>query len=209
MFRQATRVYPKIGQTSEVKDALVEAVKSDQERGWRVSLSQRVLSDEGPTLIVSQLFDSLVELDERRRARSGDRAFTDRLAGLGPLLDRPMLNGVYERVVEGSVPATVGIVTRAYFQPAVGRAPALRALLEEQVAGAQAAGFTTSSLWISVASGTGGGLILQSLYADMAGLERNYRDRAPARAALGERLGGLLRAPVAVRWFESVVGYRR
>src|SRR5437660_1381561 len=115
MYFQATRIYPARGKVGEARAALVERVKREQEMGWRVALRERILSDEGPTLVVSQQFSSLQDLDVRRRARAGDAAMQAFMAKIATLTDRPMLTGLQERLIEpASIPAKVGVVTRAF-----------------------------------------------------------------------------------------------
>lgn len=209
MFLQTARLHPAKGKLGELREIMTEQITHAQERGEQVALRERILSDEGAALVVGLRYGSLVELDEGRRARTADAAFQAHLARVVPLLDRPILIGLEERIVAAaSTPATVRLVTRAFIEPVVGRAGRLRAMLEEATAQAHAAGIGSQSLSQTVLSATGTGFRITNAYEDMASLERHHHERASARAAFVERASELIRTPIAVRLFEVIVPFR-
>lgn len=210
MFTQTARLYPTQGKGPEVRALVTERVKRDNEMGAKSSVRVRILSDDGPTLVVASRFESLTELDERRRARAADAGFQAHLAQVVPMLSRPIAITIQERLVApAAVPGKVGLLSRAFFQPVVGRGPRLRELLEQRVKENHAAGQTGQSLWMSAISATGTSFILNAVYEDMAGFEKGYRDGAAARAAFGQKISELIREPVAARLFEVLVPYPR
>lgn len=209
MFMQRHRIYPALGKEAEVRALLTDWVRHAQGQGDQAALAQRILSSEGPNLVVARRYDDLVTLDKTRQANLADADWQARLATLSALIREPVRTVLDESLIQpsGRSSAPTGVLRRAGYQPALGKERQVRLMLEEFVQNGQAAGHTQLSLWQRVFSEVGVQFSITATYADMAELAQVRQARAAIRQTLVEAVSELSRAPVAVRLFEVLVPF--
>jgi hypothetical protein len=208
MFMLRHRIHATLGKEAEVRAFMTAWVKHAQEEGESAALAQRIFSSEGPVLVVARRYDTLVALDERRRANQADADWQARVARLSTMIREPVRQTLEEILVPPIASTTpIGIVLRAFFQPAVSKIGQVRSTLEEHVRSEQAAGRGQIGLFQQVFSETGAMFTITATHADLAELARLRQERAAAVQAITAAVGEMSRAPVAVRLLEVVVPF--
>jgi len=208
MFMLRHRVYATLGKEAEVRDFMTTWVRHAQEAGESAALAQRIFSSEGSVLVVARRYENLVALDERRRANQADADWQARVSRLSAMIREPVRQTLEESLVPPiASTALIGIVLRAFFQPAGGKIGQVRSILEEHVRSEQAAGRGQIGLFQQVFSETGPTFTITATHADLAEFARLRQERAAAIQALTAAVGDMSRAPVAVRLLEVVVPF--
>lgn len=209
MFVLRHRMYPALGKEAEARALLTEWVQHAQGQGEQAALAQRILSSEGPTLVVHRRYDDLATLDATRRANLADDDWQARVGRLSALSREPVRAILEERLLPPSGPSTtpVGVVQRGFIAPALGKERQVRSILEEFVQDSHAAGRTQVSLWQRVFSEVGVQFTITATYADLADLAQVRQARAAITQAVVASVGELSRTPIAVRLFEVLVRF--
>jgi hypothetical protein len=210
MFMLRHRIHATLGQEAEVRAFMSDWVRHAQEEGESVALAQRIFSSEGSVLVVARRYEDLEALDERRRAHQADADWQARVARLGTMIREPVRQTLEENLVPpiaGTAP--IGVVLRAFFQPAAAKIGQVRSTLEEHVRDEQAAGRGQIGLFQHIFSEAGATFTVTATHADLAELARVRQERAAAIQAITAAVGEMSRAPVAVRLLEVVVPFPR
>jgi hypothetical protein len=206
MFTLRHRFYATLGKEAELRAFMTDWVKVAQEQGERAGLAQRIFSSEGPVLVVPRWYDDMTALDARRRENLADADRQARVARLSTMIREPVRQTIEEILVPPvASTAPIGIVLRAFFQPAVGKIGEVRSILEEHVRSEQGAGRGQIILAQGVFSETGPLLTITATHANLAELARLREERASSVQAVMAAVGASIRAPVAVRLLEVVV----
>lgn len=204
MFVQRIRVASAPGKAAEVEAQLVEWVKSDKAGGRRVGLARRILSSEGPGLVVTRIADDLAGLERIRQEDAASADFRARAGRITPLLREPPRTVLFETILPAPprTGTTITVLSTAY--PAPGKEGQIVSILEELVRSAQAAGVTVS-LNRRVFSSDGSAIATIGRYADLSEFDRVRKERAPILREAGAAVSELSRAPIAQRLTEVVV----
>jgi len=201
-------MYPALGKEADVRSFMTDWVKSAQEQGENLALTQRIYTSEGPMLMIPRRYDDLAAADARRRENLADPAWQERLGELSTMLREPIRQTLEETVVPmGAATGPVGTVRRVFFHPAQDKAGALRSTLTEFVQGVQAAGNGQIGLSQQIFSESGPLLVLTTTHADVAALDKVRQERAEAAQALVDSVSGFLRAPLAIRLLSVIVPF--
>lgn len=178
-----------MGKAPELRPILEERARQRQAEGVRSSLASVIFGEDAPAFRSTSIFDDLAALQAFRERIAGDTSMAARIAPLVRSIVRPEL-------FEIIVPATPGAFTAHYVQRVenralVGKAPALRALLEERAKALNADG---QPIVLSMAvAGAGPTFVTTLPLESLSALEklraRNQSD--PAFQAFVEKLSGL------------------
>jgi quinol monooxygenase YgiN len=201
---QRTRIYPALGKAQEVEAILTEAVEAGQGQGRRVGLARRILTSEGPGLVVTLVADDVAAIDRIRQQNQADAAFQARAARLASLVREPTKQTLLERVGAGAVRTGVTVVSFATASPAPGKEAQVLSILDEFVKDGQGAGVAIA-LWRRIFSSEGSTVAVLARYADLAELDKVRKERASITRAAVAAVGELSRAPVQQRILETVV----
>src|SRR5436853_524073 len=99
MFMLRHRIHAALGKEAEVRAFMTAWVKHAQEEGEAAALAQRIFSSEGPVLVVARRYDSLMALDERRRANQADADWQARAVRLSTMIREPVRQTLEESLV--------------------------------------------------------------------------------------------------------------
>ena len=191
------RFYATPGKEAELRAFLAEWVKMAQGQGERAGLAQRIFSSEGPVLVVPRWYDDMTALDARRRANQADAEWQARATRLSTMVREPARQTIEEILVPPAAStAPIGIVLRAFFQPALGKIGDVRSILDEHVRSEQAAGRGQIILAQGVFSETGPLLTITATHANLAELARLREERASSVQAVMAGVAGAF----ALRW---------
>ena len=208
MYVELIKHHPAPGRAQELRAGLEEWARTAPSRGATHNLTSALLDPEGAVLINGIRHDDLAAFGAYRQA-----AVSRPHAPYPPdLLDRPPERTLWEVLV----PAPVGggepprYSFRITLYPAAGKAPAVRALLEEWVK-AQQAGGSRQTLAIQVFGQEGPVFAQTILHPDLASLEARMRSfqADPGSAAFGEKLAPLLARPGKAELFQVLVPFPR
>ena len=81
---------PAIGKAGELRSTLEEATRNFQEKGYRVNLYLKVVSDDGPTLVVNGVYDNLEAFEKARDQLLSDPAYRELQEKVAPLMRKPL-----------------------------------------------------------------------------------------------------------------------
>ena len=209
MYMQLIHHYPAPGKGPELRALLEDWAKSAPSRGFRHNLTSRMLGSDGPDFVNGIQHDDLAAFESYPQRSQANPAFSDFTAKQRPLLGRQNVVELYE-VLARSPAGTRRFTYRVTFYPAVGKAPAVRALLEERTKAMQGRGLL-SSLASKVFSEEGQLFTGNIGFADLASLEvyqgNNRQD--PETRAFQEKVQPLLARPNRFELYQVLVPFPR
>jgi hypothetical protein len=189
-----TRLAPALGKTADAKRILTDHIRHLQSQGQRVTLTERILSSEGPMLLVTQIAPELAEIEQTRRYRLTDADFQARAGQLLPLLSVAPRSTLWESVVDmpsNPPPTTIGELI--FFYPAIG----MQRQLERP-----------RSLWRRIYSSDGPMLQGVNRYADLADLDQARKAAAPLIEQRAPAVIEVSAAPIQRRLVETIVPFQ-
>ncbi len=172
--------YPASGKGPELRALLEEWARSAPSRGSAQSLMSQ-LGSEGQVFITGIRHENLAAFQtdsERIQANPGFRPF---IAKLQPHMARPLHSALFQVLIPPSSQApTPNFQFRVSRYPAIGKGPALQALLEERVEATQSYGFRTLRQQMF---GSEGPVFVTSIgFQDMASLEAQLDNKRRAQS---------------------------
>jgi hypothetical protein len=205
LYIHRTRLTPALGKAPEAKTLVADHVRHLQRQGQRLALSERILSSEPPTLIVSHLADDLAEIEAVRRARLTDEDFRTRAARTAALLSEPPRSTLWEGIVDPQVgPPPTAIGQLAFIFPATGKDSQVVAIASEFVGELRKLG-QRASLLRQIYSSDGSRLQIMIRYADLAELDRARKARSEIAQRATAAVAEITRAPIEQRLTETIV----
>jgi hypothetical protein len=208
VYMHRTRLAPALGKTADAKRILTDHIRHLQSQGQRVTLSERILSSEGPMLLVTQIAPELAEIEQARRYRLTDADFQARAGQLLPLLSVAPRSTLWESVVDmpsNPPPTTIGELI--FFYPAIGMQRQLERVLTEIVQDLQKMG-PPRSLWRRIYSSDGPMLQGVNRYADLADLDQARKAAAPLIEQRAPAVIEVSAAPIQRRLVETIVPFQ-
>ena len=199
--------YPAIGKGPELRALLEEWTRTAPSRGFAHNLISQLGAD-GPVFINGIRHENLAAFQtypERSRANPGLGPFT---AKMQPLLARPPQSALFQVLIPPPSQApSPSFRFRVSRYPAIGKGPALQALLEERVKVMQAHGFRSLSRQMF---GSEGPVFVTNIgFQDLASLEafldNNQRD--PEFRAYAEKVESMMARPSKTELFEVLVPF--
>lgn len=170
--------YPSSGKGPELRAVLEEWTKTAPSRGSAQNLISQLVSD-GPVFIGGIRHENLTAFQTFRERNRANPAFGPFIAKLQSLMARAPRYALFQVLIPPTREApTPNFQFRVSRYPAIGKGPALRALLEERVKAQQSRGFRTLQQQMF---GSEGPVFVSSIgFQDMASLEaqldNNQRD---------------------------------
>jgi hypothetical protein len=211
MYVQQISHYPAPGKGPELRALLEDWAKTAPARGFAHNLASQIMGPDGPNFVNGVRHQALAAFGsypQRSQANPAFRPFNEKQR---PLLGRPNQQALYEVLIppptQAPPPRYVYRVTR---YPALGKAPALRALLEERVKAMQAKGgfYALASQMFS----TEGPVYVTNIgYQDLSGLEKTLHGNQQDAAfqSFAEKAQALMGRPGKTELFEVVVPFPR
>ena len=204
-YMQEISHYPALGKGPEVRAQLEEWVKAAPSRGFTLNLRSQ-LGSVMPVFIIGIWHENLAAFQtypERNRANPG---FGPYLAKMQPLMGRRVQSALFQSLISPSREAP-----RPSFQfqisryPALGKGPALRALLEERVKAQPPQVFRT--LRQQMFGSEGPVLVTTIGFQDMASLEAHLdnNQRDPKFQAYTEKVQSMLARPSKTELLQVIV----
>ena len=208
-YIQQNSRYPAIGKGRELRALLEEWARTAPSRGFALNLISQ-LGSVVPIFTIGIRHENLTAFQtypERNRANPG---FAPYIAKMRPLVAGPLQSALFKVLIPPPSQAPrPNFVFRVSRYPAIGKGPALQALLEERFKAMQAHGFRTVSHQVFGSEGTV--FASQIGFQDMASLEafldNNQRD--PAFRAYAEKVQSLLARPSKTELLQVLVPFPR
>ena len=201
---QRTWLAPAPGKGLAVESEVVSHWRATQAQGRRVAVGRRLLSSDGPMVLVVTFADDMAALDELRRRNLSDAEFLAHGAKVASLLREPPRTYVFENVLAAPRAPNTAIGIAAIAFPAPGKERQIVSILEEFTRGSQAAGVAVG-LWRRVFSSDGPGVMLSTRYTDLAEFDRVRKERAQITREAAMAVSELSRAPIAQRVTETIL----
>ncbi len=201
--------YPSSGKGSELRAVLEEWTKTAPSRGSAQNLISQLASD-GPVFIGGIRHENLTAFQTFRERNRANPAFGPFIAKLQSLMARPNRFALYQGLIPPSSQAPrPSFQYRVSRYPAIGKGPALQALLEERAKAMQAHGFYTLSRQMF---GSEGPVFATNRgYQDLASLEahldNNQRDLE--FRAFAEKVQSMVARPNKIELFQVLVPFPR
>ena len=211
-YIQRNRHYPAPGKGPELRALLEEWARTAPSRGFAHNLTSQLLSSEGPVFINGIRHENLAAFEtypERSRANPGFGPFTAK--GL-QLRDRTPRSELVEVLIPPPSQApTPGFTFRVSQYPAIGKGPALQALLEERVKAMQSRGRVFRGLTRKVFSSEGPVFASIIGFQDMASLEtfQHNNQRDPKFRAFAKKVESMIARPNKIELFRMLVPFPR
>ncbi len=206
MYAQVASFYPAAGKLGELRAILEEQVRERHGRGLRANLSMTAWGADFPALHITIQYADMAALEKgRAEIATSTQQYQARQA---PHLRRTGDLALYELVVPTNLGAAQANFTQhATSTAAVGKGPALRALLTDWVKSAQATG--RASLRQQVAGPASGSLTVIRPVENLSELEalRASTQTDPARQAHFAKRDALLAKPVEVSIREILIQF--
>lgn len=184
-------------------------MKTAPNRGFRHNLASRMLGPNGADFVNGIAHDDLTAFETYPDRSQANPAFAGFTVKQQPLLGRQNVVELYEMVV----PPPAGsrrYTYRVMFYPALGKAPAVRGILEDRVKAMQARG-SLHGLQAKVFSEEGPVFAANIGFPDLASLERymqGNRQDAEMRA-FQEKVQPLLARPLRIELYQVLVPFPR
>jgi len=209
-YIQQNSHYPAIGKGPELRALLEEWARTAPSRGFAHNLISQLISAEGPVFINGIRHENLAAFQtypERSWANPGRAAFTAK----GRLLRaRPPQSALFQVLIPPSSQApTPSFQYRVSRYPAIGKGPALQALLEERVKAMQSHGFYTLSRQMFGSEGPV--FVTNRGFQDIASLEAHLdnNQRDPKFRAHQEKVESMIARPNKIELFQVLVPFPR
>ncbi len=203
--------YPAIGKGPELRALLEEWARTAPSRGFAHNLISQ-LGSEGPVFINGIRHENLAAFEtypERSRANPGFGPFT---AKGRQLRDRFPQSELFEVLIPPPSQApTPGFTFRVSQYPAIGKGPALQALLEARVKAMQSRGRVFRGLTRKVFSSEGPVFASIIGFQDMASLEtfQHNNQRDPKFRAFAKKVESMIARPNKIELFRMLVPFPR
>jgi hypothetical protein len=204
MYTLTQRLLPALGKEADVRTQLIDVTKYLQAKGRNTALLAQVFSSDGPALIALTRADDLNMLDQYRRENLEDAEWQSRAARVLQLLRGPVAAVVAEMLIAPSGSGPVGVVQRVVGFPALGKEREFRSITEEFVKSSQASGLRVG-MSARIFSSIGPAIELNSVYSDLAGLERSRTERISITRDVARKLHEISREPIRTRIYEVLV----
>ncbi len=208
-YMQQISHYPAGGKGPELRAVLEEWVTTAPSRGVAHNLVSQ-FGSEGPVFIVGIRHENLAAFQTFRERNRANPAFGPFIAKLQSLMARPSRFALYQGLIPPSSQApTPSFQFRVSRYPAIGKGPALRALLEERAKAQPAHVFRTLRQQMF---GSEGPVFVTSIgFQDMASLEaqldNNQRD--PKFQAYFEKVQSMVARPDKTELLQVLVPFPR
>ncbi len=208
-YIQQNSRYPAIGKGRELRALLEEWARTAPSRGFALNLISQ-LGSVVPVFTIGIRHENLTAFQtypERNRANPGFGPF---IAKMRPLVAGPIQSALFQELIPPpSQVSSLSFRYRVSRYPAIGKGPALQALLEERVKAMQAHGIRSLSRQMFGSEGTV--FASQIGFQDMASLEafldNNQRD--PEFRAYAEKVQSLLARPSKTELLQVLVPFPR
>lgn len=204
MYTLTQRLLPALGKEADVRAQASEVTKYLQAKGRNTAILAQLFSSDGPSLIVLTRADELNTLEQYRRENLEDAEWQSRVASVTQSLRAPVAAVVAEMLTPPNGSGSVGIVQRAVGFPALGKEREFRSVTEEFVKSGQASG-VRMTMSARIFSSTGPAIEVNSLFQDLAALDRSRTERASATRDIVRALHEISREPIRVRIYEVLV----
>ena len=202
--------YPAPGKGPELRALLEEWARTAPSRGFTQNLTSQLGSDLGPVFIIGIRHENLAAFQtypERNQANPGFGPF---IAKVQPLVARRAQSALFQRLNHAPSQAPrPNFVFRVSRHPAIGKGPALQALLEERFNAMQAHVFRTLSRQMF---GSEGPVFVTNLgFQDMASLEAHLdnNQRDPEFRVHAEKVQSMIARPNKTELLQVLVRFQR
>ena len=209
-YIQEIRHYPAPGKGPELRAVLEEWASTAPSRGFAHSLISQLLSSEGPVFINGIRHENLAAFQTYPQRSRDNPGFGPFIAKMQSLDARPQQTALFQVLIPpSSQAARSGFRFRVSRYPAIGKGPALQALLEERSKAMQARGFHTLSRQMF---GSEGPVFVTNIgFQDMASLEAHLdnNQRDPEFRAHAEKVQTMIARPNKTELFQVLVPFPR
>ncbi len=200
--------YPASGKGPELSAQLEEWARTAPSRGFALNLTSQ-LGSVAPVFTIGIRHENLTAFQTYPERSQANPGFRDFVAKVGPV-GGPMRSALFQVLIPPSSQApTPSFQFRVSRYPAIGKGPALQALLEERFKAMQAHGFRMIAHQVF---GSEGPVFVTNLgFQDMASLEASLdnNQRNPEFRAHAEKVQTMIARPNKTELFQVLVPFPR
>ena len=199
---------PAIGKAGELRSTLEEATRNFQEKGYRVNLYLKVVSDDGPTLVVNSLYENLEALEKARDQLLSDPAYRESQEKVAPLIRKPLGVELFNNLVLPSVRPVQGrYVLRTLGYPAPDKVALVGSIATEFVKSRQAER-PYIRLWRQIFGSQGVVFDTVDSFETLAEYENVANNPSPTVQAAVAQVTSLSRAPIVQELYEVLIPFQ-
>ena len=197
--------FPQIGKVGELRAHVEENVKQSKADGVQTSLSQKVVSDSGPALVVNRMFENL-EAFEKFREQSSSRV-ESRRQEVAPLI-RQLANTTLSNIlVPGSENAPHRYAGNSLIYPTTGKGALVRSILTERVKQYQAER-PYASIAVRLLDSQGAVFVFRDSFETLAEYENVWVNPSASLQSIAAQVTSLSRTPAIQELMEFLIPFQ-